>query len=995
MKRRFLLGSILGTLLSPIATWAVTRSGTITRGTMFFLPLDAVPPPPGPGDPPPGGGDPPTPPDPGEIVLPNPPARTTTADKLNLQTILDATDTLVLESNKDYKTGGLSSLTVTDGQSIIAGYNTVVPVINIPGGNNNILLEWVNCGNSGLGSAPGYDVNFTGGGGQNNDCEIIVGTLERADSPKIKVSSGSQINRLHAAYIGAVKVDCGSSGYVRDSVFSALLHGHGQKAQQWIGNTTTVCSGNTFLGYWGLTPGYTELFVNHGDMWFFLQNNESWNFSGDMAEFNTTKSSKHTHTNIGGEPLIVTHTGTTGVWGSSFGGEPEPGLEYSPVYTKLCYLEFKVNAIGASAPSIILGLTTIAGQTVKSTIFNALKNTYPGSTPVASETSFGYANNGSLWIAGTETPAWGPTYTTADYIGFEYDGDTLTAYKNGTLVGTIASAINLDLYPCAATFDINNQVQMHTMTTGNTAWRQQHKPSAAIAWGNGLDMNHGFTFRNTDATSNIWMMGCSGGHSFTANCGAEYQFENLKVVNSFKHWPEGGSREPQDDIVFKNVKNTVVLQGYSSTDIGYYNDPGTLARIRIFDAVGSETATIKTPTSTSLKSTLSAGELALLQEAFTPATLATSPTKPTLRTINDALGASWETLISGLADSTATIQAKLDADGIAMLDKGVYVLDSPLTVGDKTRVEGVIGAHKDSVYLVARGSHPIFIGRTDAATDVPHKTIVLEHVTLYGGTYALRFDRSVVGRSFYDWCVFKDVKFLKQTVASISLLNVFSLDNNRIYRCDFKEVPVCFDGVGNIDANRPYCDKFFVIDCQFQTIADKVFLWNVASGRSGGGHLWKNCYAKDVSGALYHSTGGVGVCWANCVFENVSGNPSMWVTNNSQGYTRQWFQVACKWMGTGPTVVAGTDIVECGVVFIDTEFAQTGGNIVATTGNQTLFTWNCTRTGTVGVPVPTRSTIINSALGAIDVGFAMHFDDATFKTHVAGPAAPYNMVLAR
>jgi len=229
------------------------------------------------------------------------------AQKGNLQTLLDANGSIRLRPNTDYKTGGLAKLTLSSNQKIVGGgYNTRVPPIEIASGADNVYIEGVWVNSSQNWSSP--DVTLLGG--EQNDITIIGGTYAAGGhNLKVKIASGAQVNRLKTYHIGGLLVDHGASGYVRDSVFSFidaywLGASTGQGSVSWTGNATTPARGNVFLNLILLGPKYAATFTDAGDLYFISANTENNNSdgAGDTRGFIIDGSTKVWLLGTGGGP---------------------------------------------------------------------------------------------------------------------------------------------------------------------------------------------------------------------------------------------------------------------------------------------------------------------------------------------------------------------------------------------------------------------------------------------------------------------------------------------------------------------------------------------------------------------------------------------------------------------------------------------------------------------------------------------------------------------
>jgi hypothetical protein len=180
-----------------------------------------------------------------------------------------------LRSDASYVRGG-GVLRLASGQSLEAGWNTRLPVIEIPAGTHDVALV----GLGGLASR-GVDVVFTGGAAVTGDVRIVGAAAGPAAHPKIRIDAGARIERLTIANYGGLEVLQGRSGYVRDSTFSRLIGYRPGSIIDWRGNDAEPSRGNVFLGIAAITPARGLRWSHAGDLWLFGLDCESWNAGGD------------------------------------------------------------------------------------------------------------------------------------------------------------------------------------------------------------------------------------------------------------------------------------------------------------------------------------------------------------------------------------------------------------------------------------------------------------------------------------------------------------------------------------------------------------------------------------------------------------------------------------------------------------------------------------------------------------------------------------------
>ena len=118
--------------------------------------------------------------------------------------------------------------------------------------------------------------------------------------------------------------------------------------------------------------------------------------------------------------------------------------------------------------------------------------------------------------------------------------------------------------------------------------------------------------------------------------------------------------------------------------------------------------------------------------------------------------------------------------------------------------------------------------------------------------------------------------------------------------------------------------------------------------------------------------------------ENVSGDVAIHVTDSGSTATYYFAMIDSLWRGKGPAVVTDTQSWQVGTLFIDTEFAQSGGSIVAPSGEQTLFAWGSRITGSAAVGAVKNGLFIHSHMGRYNKAMQIVEADEIIK----GPIGP-------
>lgn len=502
---------------------------------------------------------------------------------------------------------------------------------------------------------------------------------------------------------------------------------------------------------------------------------------------------------------------------------------------------------------------------------------------------------------------------------------------------------------------------------------------------NGPYQKRAFVFDNMDA---VRMVGPSGSANMScANSGAMTGISNTSKVVTWFDRSLGGPMDA-DDAYYDNVaihaethKPNVVTQSFT-------NDPSDAVRVKILPAFEPQQP-IGIPANTVGKKALIGAYLGAVKQSH--------PILPQFVT-DDPLGDSWDADLANQPDSWNLIQDQLNTSHIVKLAPGKYYLSQPLQIGAANVTEGIIGTGKDEVFLISMGDHPVIQGRGNFSSGTGVR-IVLEGLSVYGGTYGLDFSETTFGKGGQmSWSSFRKVIFSRQSVAGVNFHNVYGMDNNIWYDVSFVSMPIAYKGFGDTlgvgGVGSTYADKQYFIGNRYTNISDTV--WNWDSRRGSGHNIWINAYYHTV-GKVSRTRNAYNLLWINSVFHDVTGLAGAAIdvedtggTSNSNFFT----QVGCVWEGTGPDVVTDTQAGLVGTLFIDTKFAQLNGSIVANTGNQTLFAWNSEIAGGASVGSVRYGAFINSKMGSFNRRLTYVYDWSS--THIANNAAqPYHQVLAR
>ena len=479
----------------------------------------------------------------------------------------------------------------------------------------------------------------------------------------------------------------------------------------------------------------------------------------------------------------------------------------------------------------------------------------------------------------------------------------------------------------------------------------------------------GHAFELTGATRLV-SVGFSGGSSLPDLAGALGSFQNIENLVSWFAHGSGGARDGAD-VVCRDVKNAVFLQGSGAMACTDARLPPDAARVRILDPNGASQPAAASrqapshPSAVDLDRVLAA---TLLGEGLKELPGARRRVRPQQRILGPGSACAVAKGLATYPHASEAIQAEIDRHGIARLACGIYLLERPLKIGSALRPEGLLGPGRVNAVLVAQGDFPLFEGRGDFGSPLqrggPAARLHLSGFTLSGGSHGLSFTDSpgnLGGAGLIAWSTFTDLNFLGQRVAGISAEHIFGFDSNFWYQVDFSGVPVAFRGLGSGSGERmTYADKQHFLDCQFVDIDDAVWFWT--ADRASGGQLWTNSLFKRV-GAVSKTRSGNNLLWSNCLFEDVAGPTAIQTLDDGKTSTYYFYQVGCLWRGRGPAVVTSSLAGGMGVLFIDTEFAQNGGYLVVNSGRQALSAWNSTISGTARPGAIRDGIFIGSSLG--------------------------------
>jgi hypothetical protein len=473
-----------------------------------------------------------------------------------------------------------------------------------------------------------------------------------------------------------------------------------------------------------------------------------------------------------------------------------------------------------------------------------------------------------------------------------------------------------------------------------------------------------FVFRNL---SSVRGTGPTGGTAYPGS-GPIAEYDNVHSVALV--WPIGhGGKNDVSDFHFDHVDTTVLVHAASDVRYVYTHDPGDALRIELLYPFGGDPITDNFLNGVPLRGQLKATSARRLMDALGEMQTQQAAARPRLRRIDDLLGPNWREGLASRPDSSAVIQRLIDRDHIAKLATGVYYLSRPLKVGSAQAREGIVGHDKDKVYLVAKGDFPIVEGRGDFREPIQRSplgvNVVFEGLTFFGGTYGILFSDAPGNIGSYaqiNWSRFANLKFMRQMHAAVRAEHIYGIDNNFWYKVDFIDTVDGVSGEGaGFDAGMTYADKQYFVNCQFERLLGAAWAWNAE--RASGGNPIIDSYFLNV-GSISNTRSAYNNIWVNDVFENIRG-PYGIRLSDSGGTTATYIlaQVNCLWKGVAPDIITGTGSSLLGTLFINTEFAEKGGQITSSIGRNALLSWGSRITDTARMGAPVDALLINSLIG--------------------------------
>lgn len=192
--------------------------------------------------------------------------------------------------------------------------------------------------------------------------------------------------------------------------------------------------------------------------------------------------------------------------------------------------------------------------------------------------------------------------------------------------------------------------------------------------------------------------------------------------------------------------------------------------------------------------------------------------RPTFDPIPDPTGPDWDADLASQPDSTAMLQALIDADEVVMLDPGIYYVSSSLEIRGGTTI---VGAGADRTAIVATSPDvDIFVYDRDAEGSRYH--IQMMDLTLQGGRNGVHLEGEPGNGGQYSQFLYSHLVFRDFSNAGFFVNQIFGLDNGLFYHVDFVNSGTGFkqyvdrsDDYEGGGPNSGYVDKVTFYNCQF------------------------------------------------------------------------------------------------------------------------------------------------------------------------------------
>lgn len=355
---------------------------------------------------------------------------------------------------------------------------------------------------------------------------------------------------------------------------------------------------------------------------------------------------------------------------------------------------------------------------------------------------------------------------------------------------------------------------------------------------------------------------------------------------------------------------------------------------------------------TDVGSTLSGSDATKLNDLIYD-TQKTPFARPNLPTLPNPTGANWATNRTGQADQSSTIQALIDANGIAELDEGIYYISQSLIIENG---EGIVGKGTGKTAIVGiTDDFPLILARDDVSSgQLTNVTYPLAYLTLQGGSKGLHID-PIGKQNFYlqitSWNL-KNVVFRNQNYG-IHFDEFYAVDNTFINCVNFVDCNIAWyqdalkpnpNGSGEYSRNM-YQDKMTFHNCQFINNNTALYM-NQESSRPNNLNSWVNCQFEGNNLVM-------DIAWNNAVyFANTDFN------NNSGSYLFD---------GGSPISFYSCDFTNNSVssLFDIGRVYAEGSNFNDATNffngsNKQLYLWNSNVTSTINTSSINQGVLINN-----------------------------------
>lgn len=223
--------------------------------------------------------------------------------------------------------------------------------------------------------------------------------------------------------------------------------------------------------------------------------------------------------------------------------------------------------------------------------------------------------------------------------------------------------------------------------------------------------------------------------------------------------------------------------------------------------------------------------------------------RPVFDPIPNPTGADWAVDLASRPDSTAMLQARIDAESVVFLDPGTYYISSPLRLRRETRI---VGSGADVTAIVAKDPRIDIIVDGDTS-DMAHNHLQILDLTLQGGANGVHLIGPPGQARQYSEFLFSNVVFRDFTNAGFFTDQIFGLDNGLFNHVDFVNCGTGFkqyvDPMAEpAGANSGYIDKVMFYNNQF--VGNGTGAELIAS-RANNLNSFVNCRFEDnANGAL-------------------------------------------------------------------------------------------------------------------------------------------------